>query len=92
MYAFAQRSDTRVLDEPLYGHYLRVTDAAHPEAHTVLDAMDTDALGNALASTLRNEALRSEMSRNAHRHASRFGLEDRARGGFSTAFGATPSS
>ena len=23
MYSFAQRSDTQVIDEPLYGHYLR---------------------------------------------------------------------
>ncbi len=30
MYSFAQRDDTRVVDEPLYGHYLRVSDAAHP--------------------------------------------------------------
>ena len=27
MYAFAQRADTRVVDEPLYAHYLSTTDA-----------------------------------------------------------------
>ena len=34
MYSFAQRADTRVFDEPLYGHYLRVTNADeyHPGA------------------------------------------------------------
>ena len=43
MYAFAQRRDTRVVDEPLYGHYLRVTGAAHPGADEVMAHMSTDA-------------------------------------------------
>ena len=30
MYAFAQRPDTAVVDEPLYAHYLRVSGADHP--------------------------------------------------------------
>jgi hypothetical protein len=42
MYSFAQRDDTRVVDEPLYGHYLRVSDAVHPGAEEVMAAMDTD--------------------------------------------------
>jgi len=42
MYAFAQRTDTRVVDEPLYGHYLRVSGAQHPGGDEVLAAMDTD--------------------------------------------------
>jgi Sulfotransferase domain len=42
MYAFAQRPDTRVVDEPLYGHYLRLSGAGHPGAAEVLAAMDTD--------------------------------------------------
>lgn len=42
MYAFAQRSDTRVLDEPLYAHYLRLSGAEHPGADEVLAAMDAD--------------------------------------------------
>jgi len=42
MYSFRQRSDTFVLDEPLYGHYLHVTGADHPAAHEVMEAMDTD--------------------------------------------------
>lgn len=41
MYSFAKRTDTRVLDEPLYGHYLRVSDATHPGAQEVMAAMDT---------------------------------------------------
>jgi len=42
MYSFAQRADTRVVDEPLYGHYLRVSDAPHPGRHEVMTAMNTD--------------------------------------------------
>jgi hypothetical protein len=42
MYSFRQRPDTVVLDEPLYGHYLSTTDAGHPGAGEVLDAMDDD--------------------------------------------------
>ncbi len=41
MYAFRQRSDAVVFDEPLYGHYLTVADVDHPGAREVLDAMDT---------------------------------------------------
>ena len=40
MYSFAQRSDTRVIDEPLYGHYLRVSSAAHPGANEVMSDME----------------------------------------------------
>jgi Sulfotransferase domain len=44
MYAFAQRSDTRVFDEPLYAHYLARTPARtyHPGADEVLAQMDND--------------------------------------------------
>lgn len=42
MYSFAQRADTRVVDEPLYGHYLRVSGAVHPGGAAVQAAMDTD--------------------------------------------------
>ncbi len=43
MYSFAQRADTRVVDEPLYGHYLRVSGAPHPGAAEVMAHMDCDA-------------------------------------------------
>jgi hypothetical protein len=43
MYAFAQRADTRVVDEPLYGHYLRVSGAPHPGADEVMRHMRTEA-------------------------------------------------
>lgn len=42
MYSFAQRDDTRVVDEPLYGHYLSVTGAEHPGREEVLASLDTD--------------------------------------------------
>lgn len=42
MYSFRQRSDTIVVDEPLYGHYLTYTGAEHPGAREVMEAMDRD--------------------------------------------------
>lgn len=42
MYAFRQRSDTLVVDEPLYGHYLASVGPGHPGEREVLDDMDRD--------------------------------------------------
>src|SRR3954465_11960194 len=42
MYSFAQRADTRVIDEPLYAHYLRVSGAAHPGRDEVLAGQEND--------------------------------------------------
>ncbi len=44
MYAFAQRNDTKVFDEPLYAHYLSKTDADsfHPGATDILQAQEND--------------------------------------------------
>ncbi len=42
MYSFAQRDDIRVIDEPLYGHYLRVTGADHPGRDEIIAAMNCD--------------------------------------------------
>lgn len=42
MYSFAQRRDTRTVDEPLYAHYLRVTGIDHPGRDEVLEAQDPD--------------------------------------------------
>lgn len=44
MYSFAQRSDTTVVDEPLYAHYLSKTDseAGHPGTDEVLVAQQND--------------------------------------------------
>jgi hypothetical protein len=43
MYAFRERPDTRVVDEPLYAHYLRESRADHPGVPEVLAAQDEDA-------------------------------------------------
>ena len=40
MYAFAQRSDTLVVDEPLYAHYLVRTNAQHPGRDEILASME----------------------------------------------------
>jgi hypothetical protein len=45
MYAFAQRSDTKVFDEPLYAYYLRHHPEArsyHPGADDILKTMEND--------------------------------------------------
>jgi hypothetical protein len=42
MYSFAQRADTRVIDEPLYAHYLRVSGAYHPGRAEVLAWQEND--------------------------------------------------
>ena len=42
MYSFARRGDTRVVDEPLYAHYLRVSGADHPGREVVLEGQDND--------------------------------------------------
>ena len=55
MYSFAQRDDTRVLDEPLYGHYLKTSGAAHPGRDEVIAAMECD--GDAVMRRLVTEPL-----------------------------------
>ncbi len=42
MYSFAQRDDTRVVDEPLYAHYLRVSGAVHPGGDEVMADQEND--------------------------------------------------
>lgn len=42
MYAWRQRSDTTVVDEPLYAHYLRRSGRSHPGRDDVLAAQDND--------------------------------------------------
>lgn len=42
MYAFRQRPDTQVLDEPLYAHYLARADIPHPGQEAILAAMETN--------------------------------------------------
>lgn len=43
MYSFNQRTDTTVIDEPLYAHYLSRDDRGHPGAAAVLASQSTDA-------------------------------------------------
>jgi hypothetical protein len=56
MYSFAQRSDTQVVDEPLYAHYLANIDpkAYRPYREEVLAAQNND--GNAVMSLFINGA------------------------------------
>jgi hypothetical protein len=42
MYAFAQRDDTIVFDEPLYAHYLLSTGIHHPGKEEILKAQNND--------------------------------------------------
>jgi len=42
MRSFAQRSDTRAVDEPLYGHYLATTDAPHPGREELIELLETN--------------------------------------------------
>jgi len=42
MYSFAQRADTRVIDEPFYGNYLLRYDADHPGKKEIIAHMETD--------------------------------------------------
>lgn len=45
MYSFAQRSDTAVLDEPLYASYLKLTGAPRPYTDLVMRSQDPDGNG-----------------------------------------------
>lgn len=42
MYAWRERDDTTVFDEPFYAHYLRVTGREHPGRDDVLRSQNTD--------------------------------------------------
>lgn len=44
MYSFAQRNDTKVFDEPLYGYYLYHSDAKHyhPGAKDIINTMENE--------------------------------------------------
>jgi len=69
MYSFAQRDGIQVVDEPLYGHYLRVSGADHPGKREIMEDMNCD--GNAvmrklLASQERNASRRQFQKHMAH--------------------------
>ena len=42
MRAWASRSDTAVIDEPFYAHYLQHTGYAHPGADEIIASYETD--------------------------------------------------
>lgn len=42
MYSFAQRSDFKVVDEPLFAHFLKLTGAKRPSREEVLKTMNAD--------------------------------------------------
>ncbi len=42
MYSFAQRSDTKVIDEPFYAHYLLQSGAEHPGRAKVIESQPKD--------------------------------------------------
>ncbi len=42
MRSWASRSDTRVIDEPFYAHYLRETGYEHPGAQEIINRYETD--------------------------------------------------
>ncbi|MEE2931721.1 MAG: sulfotransferase family protein [Bacteroidota bacterium] len=42
MYSFAQRSDTQVFDEILYGHYLKFSGVNHPGRDQVINSLETN--------------------------------------------------
>ncbi len=50
MYAFRERSDTSVVDEPLYAHYLCRTGVEHPALQDVIRSQNTD--GESVVHTL----------------------------------------
>ena len=66
MYSFAQRRDIRVIDEPLYGHYLRVSGADHPGRDEIIGQMNCD--GAAVMRELLAEQKRDSSRRQFQKH------------------------
>ena len=69
MYSFAQRHDIRVIDEPLYGHYLRASGADHPGRSEVVAAMNCDGaavMQELLAEQRQNSSVRQFQKHMAH--------------------------
>ncbi len=60
MYSFAERPDTAVIDEPLYGHFLRVTGTLHPGRDEVLNTVNCDG-DDVMASILGNPPADAEV-------------------------------
>ena len=58
MYSFAQRHDTQVVDEPLYGYYLRETKVNHPGHKEIMSSLNCD--GESVISDLFNLKLEDQ--------------------------------
>ncbi len=58
MYSFAELPGIRIVDEPLYGHYLRVSGANHPGRQAVMAAMNCDG-NHVMQSLIRQQAVNS---------------------------------
>lgn len=58
MYAFANRGDCKVVDEPFYAHYLQVSGAVHPGREEVLQSQPKNA--EEVLRTLNEEAAKHE--------------------------------
>ncbi|KAK9809273.1 hypothetical protein WJX72_012545 [[Myrmecia] bisecta] len=72
MYSFAQRSDTQVLDEPLYASFLRVTGAERPYRDQVLAEQEND--GNKVVTELLLAPRKSKVLYVKHMAKHRVGL------------------
>lgn len=69
MYSIAQLADVKVVDEPLYGHYLSKTAAPHPGANEIMQAMNCDGdtvIRNLLAEQKRRPEKRLFLKNMAH--------------------------
>jgi hypothetical protein len=55
MYSFAQRPDSSVIDEPLYGYYLKRSGADHPGKDEIIGTMDSDPV-NILMNILKKDS------------------------------------
>lgn len=67
MYSFAQRSDMRVVDEPLYAYYLHKTGANHPGRDEVLASQSVDGQG-VMEGFLENESSKTLFIKNMGQH------------------------
>jgi hypothetical protein len=75
MYAWRQRSDTTVVDEPMYGHYLAYTGVDHPGRDLILASVPTDA-DEIVAGMLRHDDdVAVRFSKNMAHHLEGFGLD-----------------
>ncbi|MCH9693978.1 MAG: sulfotransferase [Gammaproteobacteria bacterium] len=61
MYSFAELAEIRAVDEPLYGHYLRVSGSDHPGRDEIVTSMNCD--GDAVMTSLLEQQDQADGSR-----------------------------